>query len=80
MIEHDAEKQAHMSLMGKLWGFWIGVFLFFEIYAILKEGGTLSTFVRRFFQVSKKQPLKYRAPRWVLTVLIIWLAIHLGVR
>ena len=70
------EKQEHMRKMGRVWLAWLIFFLFAESYAIRKGGGTLSTFIRRYFQISDKAPLKYRAPRWVLWVVIIVLAIH----
>jgi len=70
------EKQEHMATMGRVWLAWLIFFLFAEGYAIRKGGGTLSTFIRRYFQISDKAPLKYRAPRWVAWVVIIVLAIH----
>jgi len=70
------EKAEHMSRMGKIWAaLWI-LMLGAEVYAIAREGGTLSTFIRRFFRISDKQPLKYQAPRWIAWVVIIVLALH----
>jgi len=73
---NEDEKQSHMARMGKVWLAWLIFFLFAEGFAIKKGGGTLSTFIRRYFQISDKAPLKYRAPRWVAWVVIIVLAIH----
>lgn len=73
---NEDEKQSHMARMGKVWLAWLIFFLFAEGFAIKKGGGMLSTFIRRYFQISDKAPLKYRAPRWVAWVVIIVLALH----
>lgn len=76
----ENEKRAHMRLMGKLWAVWISIFVAFEAYAIKKGGGTLSTFIRRFFRVSDKTPLKWSWPSWVLYVLLVVLGLHFAVK
>lgn len=76
---NEQEKRDHMSRMGKLWALWISIFLAFEAYAIAKGGGTLSTFIRRFFRVSDKTPLKWSWPAWVLYLILAVLVVHFAV-
>lgn len=76
----EQEKREHMRKMGRYWAAWILSFLGIELYAIAKGGGTLSTFIRRFFRISDKTPLRWSWPSWALYVLIVVLAIHFAVR
>lgn len=73
------EKQEHMKKMGRAWAAWILSFLGIELYAIAKGGGTLSTFIRRFFRVSDKTPLKWSWPAWVLYLILAVLVVHFAV-
>ena len=76
---NEDEKREHMSRMSRIWaGLWLAM-LGAELYAIAKGGGTLSTFIRRFFRVSDKTPLKWSWPAWVLYLILAVLVVHFAV-
>lgn len=78
-MSSESDRQEHFRRMGKAWAAWILAFLGIELYAIAKGGGTLSTFIRRFFRVSDKTPLKWSWPAWVLYLILAVLVVHFAV-
>jgi len=74
------EKREVRAKMARVWLGWILSFLVIELYAIKIGEGTLSTFVRRFFRVSDKEPLKFSVRAYWLWIICIVLTIHFAIK